>query len=246
VVLSASIPALKSKSKKLQRAAHIQLCEALDQVAATEGYASWSLLVAKQAAHARRAESPQSESADLLDRLAPGDLLLLGARPGHGKTRCAVQLLIHALRRGQLGWFFSLQNDAPSIDALFERFGAPRARFDAEFVFEHSDEICARYIIEKIAAAPKRALAVIDHLQLLDQRRKAPELEQQVRDLRAFAQRTGCILVFLSQLRSTFDQSTARWPSMSDIRLLDTLELSLFDKFLFLREGRSRLLEYQT
>jgi hypothetical protein len=242
MVLSASIPALKSKARKLHRAEHLPLCEALDQIAAQEGYASWSLLIAKQAARPGLG-SPQSKSADLLGRLDPGDLVLLGARPGHGKTLYAVQLLIHALRRGQRGWFFALQNDAPDIDAMFELFSEARARFQARFVFEHSDEICARSIIETLVAAPKRALAVIDHLQLLDQRRKAPELEQQVRDLRAFAKRTGCILLFISQLRSAFDQSTGRLPSTNDIRLLDALDLSLFDKFLFLREGRPHLLE---
>jgi replicative DNA helicase len=80
---------------------------------------------------------------------------------------------------------------------------------------------------------------VIDHLQLLDQRRKAPELQQQVLDLRSWAKRMSCTLVFISQLRSALDP--ARWPSMSDIRLLDDLDLRLFDKFLFLREGRVQL-----
>lgn len=243
MVLSASIPALKTKAKRLRRVAHLRLCEALDQVAAQEGYATWSLLVAKEAAGPGRGVSPQAESADGLDRLDPGDLVLLGARPGHGKTRCAVQWLIRALRNGQPGWFFALQNDAPNIDALFESFGEQRARFGSQFVFEHSDEICARDIIAKVSTAPQRALAVIDHLQLLDQRRRAPELEQQVRELRAFAKQTGCILVFLSQIRSAFDQSPQGLPTLQDIRLLDPLDLTLFDSFLFLREGRARLLE---
>lgn len=243
MVLSASIPALKTKAKRLRRAAGLRLCEALDQVAAQEGYATWSLLVAKEAARPGRGVSSQAESAEWLDRLEPGDLVLLGARPGHGKTRCAVQLLLRALRGGQPGWFFALQNDAPNIDALFESCGEQRARFGSQFVFEHSDEIFARDIIAKVSAAPQRALAVIDHLQLLDQRRRAPELEQQVRELRAFAKQTGSILVFLSQIRSAFDQSPERLPAQQDIRLLDALDLTLFDKFLFLREGRAQLLD---
>jgi len=237
VVLSASIPALKSRAKKLQRAGHIPLCEALDQVAAEEGYATWSLLVAKEAS--------QKNGADLLDRLDPGDLVLLGARPGHGKSLCAVRLLISTLRRGHPGWFFALQNDAPNIDAWFELLGERRSRFPTGFVFEHSDEVCAPDLLEKLAAAPERALVVIDHLQLLDQRRKAPELEQQVRSLRSLAKRRGCILVFLSQIRSAFDQRAERLPSRRDVRLLDALDLGLFDKFLFLRKGRAQLREYR-
>jgi hypothetical protein len=221
------------------------LCEALDQVAAQEGYATWSLLVAKEA---RPAQNPWQRGADWLERIAPGDLVLLGARPGQGKTLWAIRLLLHGLRRGQPGWFFALQNDAPNIDALFDSLGEQRANFGANFVFEHSDEICACHIIEQLGAVPKRALtqiAVIDHLQLLDQRRRAPELEQQVRDLRAFAQRTGCILVFISQIRSAFDQGGELLPSRQDIRLLDALDLRLFDKFVFLREGRAMLREYR-
>ena len=58
--LSASIPALKSKARKLRRAEQIRLSEALDRIAASEGYSTWSLLIAKQGA-------PQGQ--DLLARL---------------------------------------------------------------------------------------------------------------------------------------------------------------------------------
>lgn len=233
--LSASIPVLRSKARKLRRTERIPLCEALDRVASAEGYRTWSLLVAKAGVRKR---------GDLLDRLDAGDLVLLGARPGHGKTLCAMQLLVSSLRRCQQGWFFSLQNDAPNIDALFEHLGETRSTF-GNFVFEHSDEICAQTIIEKIRGAAKKAIVVVDHLQLLDQRRKAPELQQQVNELHAFAKHSGCIVVFVSQIRSAFDEKGQRRPGVDDVRLLDALDLGLFDKFLFLQDGHVQLGAHQ-
>ena len=229
--LSASIPVLKSKARKLRRTEGIRLCEALDRVAVAEGYRTWSLLVARACA---------PKGGDLLERLDAGDLVLLGARPGHGKTLCALRLLVSSLRRCQQGWFFSLQNDAPNIDAMFEHLGENRSTYGT-FVFEHSDEICARHIIEKIQNAGKKAIVVVDHLQLLDQRRKAPELQQQVTDLNAFAKLAGCILVLISQIRSGFDEKSHRLPAVEDVRLLDVLDLGIFDKFVFLQDGQLQL-----
>jgi replicative DNA helicase len=233
VSLSASIPGLKSKARKLRRSEGIPLCEALNRVAMAEGFRTWSLLVA-------RAGAPNG--GDLLERLDAGDLVLLGARPGHGKTLCALQLLISSLRRYQQGWFFSLQNDAPNIDALLERLGEKRSTH-GNLVFEHSDELCAQHIIEKIQQAGKKTIVVVDHLQLLDQRRKAPELQHQVTDLSAFAKLAGCIVVLISQIRSAFDEKSHRLPDADDVRLLDVVDLGLFDKFLFLHRGQLQLVD---
>ena len=230
--LSASIPALKSRARKLRRAEAIPLCEALDRVAAAEGYSTWSLLVARAASRER----------DLLDRLDPGDLVLLGARPGQGKTLCALQLLVSSLRRCGQGWFFALQNDAFDIDATLERLGERRSAFGEAFVFEHSDEICAEHVIERVGdAVSRKAIVVIDYLQLLDQRRKSPNLQQQVTGLAALAQRTGCIIVLISQIRSAFDATARRLPTIDDVRLLDDVDASIFSKLVFLHEGRVRL-----
>jgi replicative DNA helicase len=236
VSLSASIPTLKSRARKLRRAESIPLCEALDRIAAAEGFSTWSLLIAKAA---RRKE--------LIDRLDPGDLVLLGARPGQGKTICALELVISSLRRYEEGWFFLLQNDAFDIDAAFERLGAHRSAFANTFVFEHSDEICAQGIVARIGnSISKKAIVVIDYLQLLDQRRKSPPLQEQVSALAALAKRTGCIVILISQILSAFDAKTKRLPSIADIRLLDDLDPSIFSKLVFLHEGRLRVQRHRT
>lgn len=75
--LSAPIFHLKRQARILSRELNIPLHKALDQVAATEGLTSWSLLAAKA--------SPALAAGELFSRLNPGDLVLVGARPGQGK-----------------------------------------------------------------------------------------------------------------------------------------------------------------
>jgi hypothetical protein len=78
MTLSASIPVLKRRAKLLSRHAGIPLAAALDCVAASEGWRSWSLL------SVRAAESSLARA--FFARLWPSDLALLGGRPGQGKT----------------------------------------------------------------------------------------------------------------------------------------------------------------
>ncbi len=89
--LSAPVYRLKRNAGLLSRNKHIPLHQALDRVARQEGYESWSLLAAKLSA-----ETP---AARLFIQLAPGDLLLIGARPGHGKTLLSLELALEAISR---------------------------------------------------------------------------------------------------------------------------------------------------
>ena len=75
--LSAPLYHLKRKAKLLSRAEKIPRHEALDRIAEREGFSGWGLLAAKMTATA--------PAGKLFARLAPGDLVLVGARPGHGK-----------------------------------------------------------------------------------------------------------------------------------------------------------------
>ena len=76
--LSAPIFRLKRQARLQSRDAGIPLNKALDNIAKTEGFQSWSLLAAS--------DSAIGPAIRMLARLHPGDLVLLGARPGHGKT----------------------------------------------------------------------------------------------------------------------------------------------------------------
>lgn len=99
--LSAPIYQLKRRAKLLAREEKIPLHMALDRIARDEGFAGWSLLSTRVATC--------KTASEILSRLSDGDLLLLGARPGHGKTVLGIRLLLDAARDGRKGVFFTLE-----------------------------------------------------------------------------------------------------------------------------------------
>ncbi|MCA0002697.1 MULTISPECIES: DNA helicase [unclassified Mesorhizobium] len=223
---------LKRQARLLSREEKIPLHQALDRIAAREGFASWSLLAAKAVEN----QSPGR----LFSRLEPGDLVLVGARPGHGKTLMSLELAVEAMKRGHRSVFFSLEYTHRDVLDRFRAIGADPAQFDRLFAFDTSDGISADYIVEVLGSAVRGTLAIIDYLQLLDQKRDNPELMDQVRTLKAFARDTGVILVFISQIDRSYDPSTKPFPDISDVRLPNPLDLSLFSKACFLNKGAIR------
>ena len=231
--ISVPVYRLKQRAKQLSRAEGIPLHGALDRVAREQGYARWSLL----AAQLKATEPARS----LLGELQPGDLLLLGARPGHGKTRLALELILAAIRLGRRGLFFTLEYTPADVFGLFAQIGEDADNYREGFELDTSDLINADYIERRLDDASPGTVAVIDYLQLLDQRRDNPALEQQVAELKRFARARGLILVFISQIDRAFEASTADSPGLADIRLPNALDLSLFNKICFLHEGQLRL-----
>mgnify|MGYP001407052402 CR=1 FL=1 len=228
--LSAPVHQLKRKARLLSRKENIPLHAALDRIAAGEGFRSWSLLAAK-------AVPPAGA---LYARLHPGDLVLVGARPGHGKTLMSLRLAVEAMKAGNRGVFFTLEYTERDILDRFRALGVDRRRFEKLFAFDASDAICADYIVEAMGAAPRGTLAVVDYLQLLDRKRDHPDLSTQIRTLKAFARDRGITLVFVSQIDRSYDPSRKPCPDMSDVRLPNPLDLSLFDKACFLNGGDVR------
>jgi len=224
--LSAPLYALKRRARTLSRTENIPLTRALDRIAAREGFAAWSLLMAKATARLGPDE--------LYAALRPGDLLLLGARPMQGKTLMSLRLAVQAIKAGHRTFFFSLEyTEADVLDRL-RAIGEEPARFGPLFAFDNSDDISALYITEKLAAAPRGSLAVIDYLQLLDQKRDNPPLAEQVGALKAFARDRGVTIVFISQIDRSFDPERKHVPGPEDVRLPNPLDLALFDKTCFL------------
>ena len=230
--LSAPVYHLKRQARLLSREAKIPLHQALDRIAAREGFVSWSLLAAKL--------SETAPASKLFAQLAPGDLVLVGARPGHGKTLMSLELAVEAMKSGHRSVFFTLEYTQLDVLERFHAIGVEPARFNELFEFDTSDAISADYIVRILRSAPRVTLAVIDYLQLLDQRRENPSLMEQVRTLKAFARDSGVILVFISQIDRSYDPATKPVPDISDIRLPNPLDLSLFDKTCFLNEGEIR------
>ena len=231
--LAAPIYQLKREAKRLSRKTGIALHAALDQVAANHGCASWSLLLARHAA--------ATPAIRLFNGLAPGDLLLLGARPGQGKTLLSLELAVQAMKHGRRATFFTLEYTEDDVRDRFADIGADLAEFDGHFVADCSEDICAGHIKRAMTTADRGALAVVDYLQALDQQRTKPELSVQIHDLKAFATERGLILVFISQIDRSYDPSRKACPDLADVRLPNPLDVGLFDKRCFLHAGKVRI-----
>uniref|UniRef100_A0A9E7ZMA7 DNA helicase n=1 Tax=Bosea sp. NBC_00436 TaxID=2969620 RepID=A0A9E7ZMA7_9HYPH len=230
--LSAPIHQLKRKARLLSRAERIPLHAALDRIAAGEGYRSWSLLVAKQ---------PGMTSVRALwPLLEPGDLVLIAGRPGQGKTLAGLALLAEAMRAGRRGVFLTLEYTPADVLSRLRAINIEPDEFAGLFDCDCSDAISAGYIAARLADAPHGTVAVIDYLQLLDQRRDTPELALQVRALKAFARERGLTLVFLSQIDRSYEGSGKPFPEIADVRLPNPLDLSQFDKTCFVNRGEAR------
>jgi len=230
--ISASIFHLKRKAKSLSREQDIPLHQALDQIATQEGCGSWSLLAARYSA--------LDKSGRLFAQLKPGTLVLVGARPGQGKTLLCFELVVEAMRAGQPSRIFSLEFTEPQCLELFRGLGHEPGEYGRLFEFDGSDAICADHIVTKLASAPSGTLVVIDYLQLLDQRRDTPELSVQVQRLRAFAREKGMTMIFISQIDRHFDASKKPCPDLEDVRRPNPLDLRLFDKACFIHDGSMR------
>lgn len=234
MTLSAPIHVLKQQAKTLARQERLRLHQALDRIARREGFDSWSHLAAHW--------SPPDPSADLLSRLRLGDLVLLGARPGQGKTLLAIGLAIEAMTQGHHAAFFTLEFTAADVARCVARLQRDIRRFGERFVLDVSDRICADYVASRLASAPPGTLVVIDYLQLLDQRRGNASLAEQVPALKRLAVERQFVVVCLSQIDRRYDAAVKPYPDLSDVRLPNAADLSTFDKACFLGRGRMPLL----
>lgn len=231
--LSAPIFILKQQAKALSQRDKLRLHVALDRIAAREGFKAWSQLAsAWQHADPCRAVYRQ---------LRPGELLLLGSRPGQGKTLFSLGLAMEAMARGQRAFFFTLEFTAAQVEALFRVAGRSQQDFEGRWFLDTSEDMSAGHIGQRLADEPPGTLAVVDYLQLLDQRRDKPGIDPQLRELKAHARMRQSIVVCLSQIAREFKPSCKAVPSWRDVRMPNAMDLSLFDKACFLHDGRMQL-----
>ncbi|WP_027999159.1 DNA helicase [Sinorhizobium arboris] len=230
--LSAPIYQLKRRAKSLARNEKIALHKALDRIALEEGFAGWSLL------SSRSAMDPPSKA--LLSRLVDGDLLLLGARPGHGKTLLGLNLLMDAVREGRRAIFYTLEYTEWEAMERIRSLDEGDHDIGDKLEIVTSDEISAGFVVKHLSGSPRGTVAVIDYLQILDQQRSKPPLPDQLLVLQEFARNTGVILGFISQIDRSFDPERNPVPGIGDIRLPNPIQLGIFSKACFLHDGAVR------
>ena len=164
--LSAPIYHLKRKAKRLSREEGVPLHDALDRIAVTEGFSAWSMLAAKAAA--------MTPANRLFPQFRPGDLVLVGARPGQGKTLMSLELAAEAMKSGHRAAFFSLEYTERDVLERLRAIGVDPAQFADMFEVDCSDAISADYVVKQMAASPRGTVVVIDYLQLSTSGEKIP------------------------------------------------------------------------
>ncbi|WP_420407819.1 DNA helicase [Hoeflea sp.] len=229
---STPIYRLKHAARRKARGEGIPLHAALDRVAVAEGFKNWG--------HLSQGHAGARTVGALYRELSRGDLVIAAARPGQGKTLLALALAVEAMKAGNPALFFSLDYTRADVDDRFSALEVDPAPFGDRFVFDGSEMISADYIIARMRDYAPGTLAVIDYLQLLDQRRRNPDLMSQIRNLRRFSRDRQVTFVCISQIDRNYDPARQRFPALSDIRLPNPVDLDLFDKACFLNGGEIR------
>ena len=231
--LSAPIYRLKREAKLKSRTDGVPLHEALDAIARGEGFSSWSLLSAKMA------ENKPAQS--VLAELAPGDLVLLGARQGHGKTLLGMELMVEAMKQDRQGRLFTLEYTDAEVLGLFGHVGEQAEDYAGRFAYDNSDAIQASFISDALSTVEPNAVVVIDYLQALDQNRSHAPLAEQVEIMKQTAVARGVIIVCIAQIDRYYDADVRSVPGLEDVRLPNPIDLGVFDKACFLHNGEMQL-----
>jgi hypothetical protein len=127
---------------------------------------------------------------------------LVAARPRRGKSTFAAGLISQASESGrpQSYLFTVLERERESEQRIGIYLGSDHTTSNACHI-DRSDDISADYILGVIKGkiAPG-SLIVVDYLQLMDEKRVNPAIQEQIEQLKSFAREHRCIFIFLGQV----------------------------------------------
>lgn len=189
-----------------------------------------------------------------LGGLVAGDLIVIGARPGMGKTALAIDIAEAVASSGHAVGFFSLEmpDDQLGQRSLAHASGVPvlrQARGDLDSVHWgrladaanalqrlpiHIDDTGGLSIAQIRARARRWArrhqikLVVIDHLQLIREGghsdNRRLEIDQITNALKALAKELSLPVLLLSQLNRSVESRADKRPSLADLRESGSIE----------------------
>ena len=194
-----------------------------------------------------------------LDRLCnggfrPGNLVLLAARPGVGKSGLALSILLHAAAAGQtVGLVSKEMSETEVVDRLLAQTTGinsqhvqQRLRQGDARVTEAMgrldrlswwlDDAADASILQVRAKARRQAsttglqLLIVDYLQLLlgdhkpGQTNRTDEVSRVSRQLKLLAKELACPILALSQMSREIEKRTTKVPQLSDLRDSGSLE----------------------
>jgi len=231
--LSSPVHVLKSQAKDLKKNQSISMTEALNNIAKREGYSSWSLLYSKNS------NSLPNSYDELLDFFNEGDLVVIGSRPNMGKTSFTVGIFVQAIQRKLApNYYFTLSEIRKDISGRIAIYDESIGNLNEHIGYigvDYSNDINADNIIERTKRTiSKKSVIVIDYLQMLDEKRTNPPLQEQVEKLKKYAKEKGCIIIFLSQVKREIESKVDQRPNLDDIRLPNPLDLKLMNKIILL------------
>ncbi len=181
-----------------------------------------------------RSDDPARE---LMAELDPGVLMLMGGRPGHGKTVLGLQLAVEAARTGRDSYFFTLEETDADMAERLESLDLARDGQDRDLTIDCDESIDSGFILDRVQDAGKAPFVVVDFLQRLDQQTGNASLGEQLQDLQHLAANSGASIVVLSQIDESFDAGGKEMPTTADVSRLDRRELVAFTKTCFLHGG---------
>ena len=131
--LSTHIYTLKRRAKAEARSQGAALSTALDHIARTEGFQSWG--------HLAGTYSKTSVAERILRNLIDGELVLIAARPGQGKTLLGLELAALAVQQNRPAMVFSLEYTSANITERLHQMG-----FDLQQISDSLIRNLGRYL----------------------------------------------------------------------------------------------------